>query len=219
MPGLEIPLAYSWGSDVPLAGDSFDIWISNLAKADSLNGILIWRGYYYQDEAGSHEGGISLVERRIHKLADLYGFNKDRMLVEIVPREITADVRSKPIPAVEVDVMRESDVLHYYGDTAEICFPIADSLTLPVVSLKTLTAWGKTRGETMNRKLHLTGTADGTGIAESSDMAIERAQYIKEFWLARGVADASIQLSAGQRNSPYPLRNRCVMIYFELNPQ
>ena len=219
MPGLEFPLAYAWGSDVPLAGDSFDIWISNLVMADSLNGIMIWRGYYYQDEAGSHEGGVNLVKTRIEKLVDLYAFNKDRMLIEIASREISSDVRSKPIASIDVEVLKENEVLRFYGDTAEICFPIADSLKLPPASLQALAEWGSERRDTLNNEIHLTGTADGTGIAESSDMAIERANYIKDFWLKQGLDEASFQVSAGQRSSPHPIRNRCVMIYFKTYPQ
>jgi hypothetical protein len=63
--------------------------------------------------------------------------------------------------------------------------------------------------------IHITGTADGSGIAEASDIALERAIYIEDLLLEEGWEKDQMQISSGQRNNPLTLRNRCVIIYFE----
>jgi len=57
--------------------------------------------------------------------------------------------------------------------------------------------------------------ADGSGIAESADMALERAIVIQKRLMNNGWKEDQINLSTGQRNNPLAIRNRCVIVYFE----
>jgi hypothetical protein len=106
-------------------------------------------------------------------------------------------------------------VLSFLGDTAQLCFPLADSMLLPLYSLEKFDQWRMGAAASDTSRVYLIGTADGSGIAESSDMAIERAEYIKERLISQGRKAETIVLSSGQRNNPHTLLNRCVLVYFE----
>lgn len=66
-----------------------------------------------------------------------------------------------------------------------------------------------------SRNLQIVGTADGSGIAEPADLAMDRALEIKQMILNKGWKEEQLILSTGQRNHPLTLRNRCVVLYFE----
>jgi hypothetical protein len=51
MDSLEIPLGFAWGSDIPLAGKEFDTWMEQFNTMDSASSIVVWKGYYFKDEA------------------------------------------------------------------------------------------------------------------------------------------------------------------------
>jgi hypothetical protein len=210
---LDIPVAFTWGSDIPMIGKTFESWKQGLSYADSLKQVLVIKGFYYRDEAVSKEEGIALARRRIAKIVRYMGLPSDRLIVTIKPREINADVRANPFVAVEMDKMKEEDLWHTKADTAEICFPLADTILLPEFILDKFDSWGRQQQQAL--KIFLTGTADGTGIAESSDLAIDRAMYIKDRWKAKGMRETDFELTAEQRSNDNAVQNRWVMIYFE----
>lgn len=215
MDSLKIPLAFTWGSDIPLAGQGFDEWKQQFQKLDSTNAIVIWKGYYFKDEANTPEGQIDLGRRRVKGVLSFLDLEHKRILIQLLPQEINADVKSNPFSAVGFEKFSEDDILSYYGDTAQICFPMADSLLLPEISLEKLDRWSEEQSGKNKDEMFLIGTADGTGIAESSDAAVDRASMIKKRWVKSGWKEESIHISAGQRNNPHTLQNRCVMVYFE----
>jgi hypothetical protein len=215
MDSLQLPLAFSWGSDIPLAGKGFDAWKEQFRKIDSTGAILIWDGYYFKDEADTPEAQIDLGLRRIKKVVSFLALDPKRMLVQSLPQEINADVKSNPFSAIGFEKYTEDEILSYHGDTAQICFPIADSLLLPAISLEKLDEWSQEQSGKNREEMYLIGTADGTGIAESSDVAVDRAVMIKDRWIKAGWKQEFIHLSTGQRNTPNTLQNRCVIIYFE----
>jgi hypothetical protein len=75
--------------------------------------------------------------------------------------------------------------------------------------------WAEKSDRKRDGVLHMIGTADATGITESSDMALDRALSVKINWIKDGWKEEHIKLSTGQRNLPNTLQNRCVLIYFE----
>ena len=188
------------------------------AVMDSLSGmneLVIIRGYYFRDEAPLLEEVVDLGKRRIANTMQLFGINDRRILTEVLQQEITADVKSNPFEAIRIERILTEDVIKWSSDTFELCFPLKDSIVLPTVCLEKLFTWMGIPGEGDVTKLHITGTADGSGIAEPSDMAMERAMYISHAAMDKGWKDEQIILSTGQRNHPLTLWNRCVVIYFE----
>ncbi len=212
---LRIPLAFTWGSDTPLAGQGFDAWRQQIQDLDSAGAIVIWKSYYFKDEAATTDQQIDLGRRRIKRVLSFLNLDRKRLLFQILPQEIYADVKSIPFSAIAFDQYQESDILSFFGDTAQVCFPIADSLLLPAISLEKLDQWEQDEAAKNKVDLYLIGTADGTGIAESAEVAVDRAEWIKDRWVKTGWKEESIHLSSGQRNNPHTLQNRCVVVYFE----
>jgi hypothetical protein len=215
MDSLKIPLAFSWGSDIPLAGKGFDAWKAQFSQVDSTGSIVIWTGYYFKDEAEMPTDQVDLGLKRVKKVLSFLNLDRKRILIRSLPQEINADVKSYPFSAVEFEKYSEEDILSYTGDTAQVCFPIADSLLIPEISLEKLDQWISAQSRRNEDEMFLIGTADGTGIAESSDVAVDRAEMIKARWLKAGWNEESIHFTTGQRNNSYALQNRCVIIYFE----
>jgi len=215
MDSLELPLAFAWGSDIPLAGKGFDTWKEQFNKMDSTSSIVIWKGHYFKDEAVTPADQVELGLSRVKKVLSFLNLDRKRILIQSLPQEINADVKSNPFSAVGFEKYSEEEILSYTGDTAQVCFPIADSLLLPEIILEKLDHWTAGQSGKNEKEMFLIGTADGTGIAESSDVAVERAEMIKARWHKAGWNEESIQLTTGQRNNSYTLQNRCVVIYFE----
>ncbi len=212
---LPYPLAYKWMSDVPYAGIDFGSLKESFHDLDSTDEIVIIHGYYFRDEANDIQSLEALGRSRINYALSYLDIDRKRVVTEISVHEITADVRSNPFEAVIFERISMADLLRETGDTIELCFPIADSLILPQVSKDRLNAWTQEAMEHKKAVLHIVGTADGSGIAESSDLAMDRAMMIKELILRTKWKDEQLQLSTGQRNHPLTLRNRCVLVYFE----
>jgi hypothetical protein len=212
---IPFPLAYRWASDVPLAGLGFATLQEQNGRLDSLDEIVIIRGYYFRDEATDESLLLDLGRRRIKSALTYFDINTKRILTEVLVQEITADVKANPFEAVRFERIKYSEMASMTGDTFELCFPVSDSLRLPQIGMDRLHAWidkGKKQHEHL---LHIVGTADGSGIAEPADMAMDRAMYIKKQIMNTGWKEEQIILSTWQRNHPLTLRNRCVVIYFE----
>ncbi|MBK9103265.1 MAG: hypothetical protein IPL92_01510 [Saprospiraceae bacterium] len=212
---LPYPLAYKWMSDIPYAGIDFGSLKESFHDLDSTDEIVLIHGYYFRDEANDINSLHRLGRNRINHALSYLDIDRKRLVSEVSVHEITADVRSNPFEAVRFERISMADLLHTEGDTIELCFPFADSLVLPQLSQDRLIEW--TQGATVKNAnmLHIVGTADGSGIAESSDMAMDRAIRIKEIIMNNGWKEEQLQLSTGQRNHPLTLRNRCVLVYFE----
>jgi|GEM_PF-1004653 len=215
MDSLEIPLAFSFGSDIPLAGKGFETWKGQLERLDSTKEIVVWKGYYFKDEAETPEHQVDLGLRRVSQVLSFLDLDRKRILIQSLPQEINADVKSNPFSSVGFEKYKENEILTYFGDTAQICFPIADSLLLPAISLEQLDHWKEKQSGKNKNEMFLIGTADGTGIAESSDVAFDRADMIRNRWVKAGWKSESVHISSGQGNSPHTLQNRCVLVYFE----
>ena len=215
MDELPIPFAFNWGSALPLAGKDYDTWIQQFSHLDSTGLVVVIHGGYFRDEAPTLAGLRSLGIARINSLLRHIQIDSQRIITDVIPMEINADVRSRPFAAVTIESIAETDLLSFTGDTAQLCFPLADSLTLPPYSLDQLLRWVSDQTDTANLRVHITGTADGTGIAESSDRAVERAEVIEAKLLQRGWPGDKIRVTAEQRNNPHTLHNRCVLVYFE----
>lgn len=212
---LDLPLAFIWGSDIPHAGKGFAEWTDTLRQMDSLRNFLILRSYYFRDEAESIEKGKRLAHNRAEKIIRYLNLSKERIMIEILPGEITADMRTQPFEAIKYEVLPPGDVINASSDTIELCYPLKDSFNLPGQVLLTLDGWLKNRSDKMNDTIHLVGTADGTGISESADVAWERVLVVRNRLLANGWNDQMISVSTGQRNHDNAIRNRCVVVYFE----
>jgi hypothetical protein len=213
--GLDIPFAFNWGSAMPLAGDGFEVWKQQYSHIDSTGHIAIINGGYYRDEAATQGGLHSLGQSRINSFLREVPIDSHRIMQVIVPMEVNSDVRSKPFAAVMIDLVAETELYSLNGDTAQLCFPVADILTVPPYSLDQFMRWVAQYADPATDHAHITGTADGTGIAESSDVALERAAIIQEALLQRGWKSEMIHLSNEQRNTSQAMHNRCVLVYFE----
>lgn len=212
---LELPLAFTWGSDVPHAGKGFVEWMDTLKQMDTLGNFLVFRSYYFRDEAESIEKGKQLAQRRVEKMIRYLDLSKERIVVEVLPGEITADMRIHPFQALNYEVLEAGEVMSASSDTIEMCYPLKDSFILPDQVLFTLDGWLKNRTDKMNDTIHLIGTADGTGISESADVAWERVLVVRNRLVANGWNDQLISVNTGQRNHDNAIRNRCVVVYFE----
>ena len=210
-----LPLAYTWGSEIPIAGKGWDALASKLNSIATGNNILVMRTYYFPDEALSAGAGKELAMKRMDHVLTSLGIKKHRILPEYRPREIYADVKSIPFEALDYEEIPVGALVRITGDTAEICFPLRDSLIVPVQLYESLDPWINAHEEAKMATTYLVGIADGTGIAESSEMASERAMLIRNYLVNKGWNEERLILSTGQRNESLPIRNRCVMIYYE----
>ncbi len=212
---IPFPLAFSWASDVPLAGLGYGDYKTQFDDLDSLDEILIITGFYFRDEAVTIGELQDLGRRRINGMLDYHQISKDRMMTQVSVQEISADVRSNPFEAVRFERIPVADMLSITDDTMEICFPLKDSLVIPQVCTNRVIRWLNKASKNKESIVHVVGTADGSGIAEPADIALDRALIIKKIILNAGWKEEQIQLSTGQRNHPLALQNRCVVIYFE----
>jgi hypothetical protein len=212
---IPFPLAYRWAADVPLAGLGYAALEEHNRQLDSLDEIVIIRGFYFRDEATDENQLRDLGQRRIESALRYFDIDKKRILTEVSVQEITADVKANPFEAVRFERIRYADMVSMTGDTLELCFPLKDSLTLPQISVDRMLKWIDKEKIKHDHRLHIVGTADGSGIAEPADIAMDRAMYIKKQIMNTGWKEEQIMLSTGQRNHPLTLQNRCVVIYFE----
>lgn len=212
---LNLPLAFNWDSDIPLTGNGFKAWIKEIEKEDTIEGIMIIQGYYFRDEEGSIPLDEALAKRRIENVLKLIKVSSNRVMIQVLPQEINADVRTKPFEAINITQMALADIMHVAGDTLELCFPIKDSLNFPPLIVNRLDAWLNRHSGQREGKAFVIGIADGSGIAESADMALDRAIVIQNQMLKNGWKAENIQLSTGQRTSPRAIRNRCAIVFME----
>ena len=213
----EIPylLAYTWASATPVTGNAFDSLKARIYELDSLDQVVLIKGYYFRDEAKTFDSLESLASDRIRNAMTILSIPDERCVSEVGLLEIHADVRSNPFEAVRFEILPVTDLVHRNGDTLEVCFPIKDSLVLPPVCLDSVTAWYQSLDTESAENIFIIGTADGTGIVEPMDRAHERALLINDLIVRAGGEKDHIQLSTGQRSNPLTLRNRCVIMYFE----
>ncbi len=212
---LDVPLAFNWGSDILVAGEGFDEWVDQLLNVDSSENILILRAYYFRDEAGSIDEGKKLGKKRVDRVIEYLGFRNDRMMIEIISKEVDADVRSNPFEAFSYEVVSNQAILNIRVDTMEVCFPVKDSFLLPVFFYDEFDAWLATKSDKKESTTYVIGMADGTGISESGDVAWERAIVIQNKLIDNGWTEDRINITTEQRNYSESIRNRCVMIYFD----
>jgi hypothetical protein len=212
---IPFPLAFDWASDVPLAGLGYGDYKSQFADLDSIDEVLIITGFYFRDEAKTIMKLQDLGRRRINAMLDYQHINKDRMMTQVSVQEIAADVRSNPFEAVRFERIPVADLLSITDDTLEIRFPLKDSMMIPKVVSDRVEGWINKTSNDKESVVHVVGTADGSGIAEPADVALDRALIIKKIILNAGWKEEQIQLSTGQRNHPLALQNRCVVVYFE----
>lgn len=212
---IPFPLAFNWASDVPLAGLGYGDFKTGFTDLDSTDEILIITGFYFRDEAATMRDLQDLGRRRISGMLDYHQITKDRMMTQVSVQEITADVRSNSFEAVRFERIPVADMMSISDDTMEICFPLKDSLMIPQVCTDRIIRWFNKASKNKESIVHVVGTADGSGIAEPADIALDRALVIKKIILNAGWKEEQIQLSTGQRNHPLTLQNRCVVVYFE----
>lgn len=214
-PDLKLPLAFHWGSEVPIAGQGYENWSRRLQEADSLQHFIVFKSYFFRDEAGSEDEGKQLAKKRIDQIIQFAGLHSERIMTEIHPGSVVSDARQKPFEAVHFEILDPGSVWNEERDTLEVCFPIKDSLKLPELLINKTDRWIEGNFDKINKHIVVMGTADGTGISESADMAWERADYLKKRMLRKGWSEENIVLNTGQRNMTNPIRNRCVMLFFE----
>lgn len=212
---LTMPVGFYWGSDIPHAGNGFESWMSEIKKIDSTGDILILRSFYFGDEASSIEAGIQLGKKRIARMIQYLELDSEKVMKEILPAPIAADVRSRPFEGIRYEVITYGDVIKRGSDTLELCFPLKDSLLIPGELYDQLHAWIENKEIKDETVIHVVGTADGSGISESADVAWERALMIESKLASYGIEEEIMEVSTGQRNDPVGIRNRCVVIYFE----
>lgn len=212
---IPYPLAFRWASDVPVAGIGFENLRGEIQQATDSNEVIILHGYYFRDEALDEQQLTALGLRRIDSTIMRLGINPGIILKTVGPQEITSDAKSHPFEAIRVERFPLGSLLHMSGDTFELCFPVQDSFVLPPIMIDSLWSWMIAPEERTQTKIFITGTADGSGIAEPMDMAMERALWIKRAVLAKGWKEEQIQLSTGQRNHPLTIKNRCVIVYYD----
>ena len=214
-PTVKLPLAFSWGSEIPIAGEGFDQWLRNIQVADSIGDISVFTSYFFRDERNSLKAGKSLAKKRIDRIIRYAEISGQTHMVEILPANLSSDVRSKPFAAIHHEAIPQGDLFLSSPDTLEICFPLKDSLSLPPRLLQNMERW--LQGNTLDQgeRMVFVGTADGTGISESADMAWERANWVKGLVQRRGIPDDKMIISTGQRNLSKAVRNRCVIMYYE----
>ena len=212
---LAFPLAFSWASDTPQAGPGFGELKTRFLHLDSIDAMVIVRGFYFRDEADSLSQLKQLGNKRIISALNYIDIDRRWMVTEVLPQVVDGDVRSKPFEAVQFQRIPFKEIVKVTSDTFEICFPLKDSMNLPAECYHRLNDWIVKHAKKNERYVHVVGTADATGIVESSEQAFERAISIKNKLMVNGWMDEYILISTGQRNQPLTLRNRCVLLYFE----
>ncbi len=212
---LKYPIAFNWASDIPLAGEGYEDWVKDFEQSDSTIGAMIITGFYFRDEQSSILLDETMAHRRVENILKLVKVHTDRVMIQLLPQEINADVRSNPFEAISMERISLSNLLQIAGDTIEMCFPIKDTLILPPLVLNRLDAWLDQHADRQDSLTFIVGIADGGGIAESADIALDRAIVVERVLVAKGWKAEQIHLSTGQRSSPHAIRNRCVIIYFE----
>jgi len=213
--GVPFPLVFRWGSDIPYAGDTFDALRSQLAGLDSTDEIVVIHSYYFRDEAADQQLLVELGKRRIRNALAYLHIPEDRTVTEVSVQEISADVKSNPFEAVHFERISMAEAIHISPDTFELCFPIRDSLILPGIYTQRLEEWLTSGVGKEAVLMHIVGIADGSGVAEPADMAMERAMRVENLVKQIGWKEDPIELTSGQRSHPLTLRNRSVLIYFE----
>jgi hypothetical protein len=211
---LTFPLAFTWQSDVPIEGPGFNSLAEQLLHADTTDHIILLYGFYFRDEEPDEQEGKRLARRRVDTLIKHLQLDKERLVVSVTSKEIYSDVRSQPFAGIDIVIIPLHEIYKASADTLEICFPLQDSVSIPGFLKGKVHDWAKSQ---LNRErtVHITGIADGTGIAESSDMAMERGLYMKEILSEASIHSDSVNLSTGQRNLSNAIQNRCVIIYNE----
>lgn len=212
---LKMPFAFTWRSDIPLAGKGFEEWTNGIKNVDSSGNILIIRGFYFRDEAETLEKGKKLGLRRARRLIEYLQLSENKTMTEVLPHELDADARATPFEAIDYEELFFNDLLKSSMDTMDICFPLKDSFELPFILDEQLNTWIKSHVTEKESMTYVIGTADGSGIAEAADVAWERALVVKKKLIANGWEDDKINISTGQRSSTQSVSNRCVVIYFE----
>ena len=99
---LNLPLAFNWDSDIPLAGKGYKAWIDEIEKEDTIGKILIIQGYYFRDEEGSIPLDEALARRRVENVLKLIKVSNDNVMVQVLPQEINSDVRTRPFEAISI---------------------------------------------------------------------------------------------------------------------
>jgi len=212
---LPYSLAFTWGSDDPLAGNGFGALKAEVERMDSLDEILVVKGYYFRDEMDDEFQLQQLGHRRIDHVLDYMDIDQRRVVRLVDAQAVNGDVRANPFEAVWFERLKMPTLMTIGKDTIELCFPLKDSLHMPSILVDQLINWMGKPSKHESDVMHITGTADGSGVAESSEIALERALYISDILLNDGWEKDQIQISSGQRNHPLALRNRCVIVYFE----
>lgn len=212
---LKYPLAFKWASAIPLAGEGYEDWANDFDQVDSSTGGMIITGYYFRDEKESLAQDEALAHQRVKNMLKLMKVPGEMIVVQVLPQEINADVRSYPFEAIGMERIALSNLLQIAGDTIEVCFPIKDSLILPPLVLNRLNAWLDQHADRQDSLTNIVGIADGGGIAESADIALDRAIAVQQVLVEKGWSVEHIHLSTGQRSSLHEIRNRCVIIYFK----
>ena len=212
---LDLPFAFEWGSDIPHAGNGFEEWTNVFLTADSLGNTIVLKGYFFRDETNSLSSGKKLARKRIERVIRYLDLNRERVLTEVLPAELKSDVKSSLFEALSFEIILSDNLWNTRMDTAEICFPLKDSFLLTSALWNQLDTWASGVPYSDTLRFHLTGFADGSGIAESADMGWERAMTVKKRLLTKGYKEDQIQIETDQRVSADEVRNRCVTIYYE----
>ena len=209
------PMAFRWASADPLSGPDFGILKSGVERIDSMDEILIVRGLFFRDEKDSLAQLRELAAHRVANALPYFRLDRRRILTEVDVQPINGDVRSHPFESIRFERLNASSLMKTGTDTFELCFPIKDSIAMPVILVDRLLDWLGKPNRQKKEKIHLTGTADGGGIAEPSDIAYERALYVKDKLVGEGWNEEQIAITTGQRHHPLAFRNRCVVVYYE----
>ncbi|MDQ3015365.1 MAG: hypothetical protein M3R25_01390 [Bacteroidota bacterium] len=212
---LELPLAFRWKSDIPLAGQGFEVFSESIRNNSRGDSVLIITGGYFLDEADTAASEQSIGINRVNRMIQYYQLDPRKTIINIEKKELDADVRSVPFEAVSFEWIPMPVIIREIGDTTEICFPVKDSLLLPKAIIDKIEDLARTQLKESDVRVFVTGTADGTGIAESSDIAVARAIVIRDILMRAGWTEERIVITTGQRNESEPIRNRCAQIYFE----
>ncbi len=209
------PVAYRWASAQPVSGSGYEEWIAGLSGIEAEDDFVILRGYYFRDEAATTGALENLARKRVESMLPYLGLDPERVLVELLPQQVNADVRSFPFEAIRYERNSLHDLIWRKSDTLEICFPLKDSLILPAVIVSRINALSVDVWTGKDQVLYIIGTADASGLAEPADMGLERALIVKSILIQSGWQEDQIVISGGQRNDSLSLRNRCVVMYME----
>ncbi len=208
-------MAFHWASADPLSGPDFGLLKDGVERVDTMDEILIVRGFFFRDERDSLAQLKELAVQRVANVLPYFQVDRRRILTEVDVQPINGDVRSKPFESIRFERVSASSLMQSGTDTFELCFPLKDSIALPKIMTDRLMQWLGKASKHRSEIIHLTGTADGSGIAEASDVAHERALYVRDKLVGEGWREEQIAISTGQRHHPLAFRNRCVVVYYE----